>query len=80
MEAEFIEKYDKLSDMKPGDVAVSKDRTKFFVCGWHRDKLMDKGVPAILDVNNLHDQYSDKRDMSQPIKILDRGDRFVFSR
>lgn len=78
MDAEFTEKYDKLSDMRPGDTAISKDREKFFVCGYHRDKLMDKAVFVILDVNRLHDQYTDKRDMSQPIKILKRGDKFNF--
>lgn len=26
MDAEFIEKYDKLSDMKSGDTAISKDQ------------------------------------------------------
>lgn len=80
MEAQFIEKYAKLSDMKPGDVAVSKDRTKFFVCGLHHDKLMKKNIPVILDVNELYNQYTDKRDMNHPVRILVKGDKFVFEK
>ena len=77
MNTEFIEKYDKLSDMKPGQVAISKDREKFFVCGWGCPQGSAKPVHIILDMNNLHNQYPDKRDMSQEIKILVQGDKFV---
>ncbi len=77
MNIEFIEKYDQLSDMKEGDTATSKDRTKFFVCGHHYDTLRKMNVKVILDLNNLFDQYTDKRSMSQPVKILGRGDRFI---
>ena len=77
MNIEFIEKYVKLSDMKPGDTATSKDRNSFFVCGHHYDSLKRQNVPVILDLNNLHDQYTDNRDLSEPIKILKSGDQFV---
>lgn len=76
MNVEFIEKYNKLSDMKPGDTATSKDRESFFVCGHHYDHVKKHNVTVILDLNNLHDQYSDDRDLSQPVKILDSGDQF----
>jgi len=79
MNVEFIEKYTKLSDMVPGDTATSKDRTKFFVCGHHYDTLKNKNVLIILDLNNLYDQYSENRDMDQPVKILKAGDKFACS-
>ena len=78
MEAEFIEKYDKLSDMGLGDIAVSKDRSCFFVCG--RIATEDKKDKVIiLDLNNLWGRY-DNWDMEQPIKILKSGDKFVFKK
>lgn len=77
MDAEFVEKYDKLSDMKAGQSAVSKDREKFFVCGYVYDTLKKQNVATILEVNNLRDQYSENRDMTQPVKILKSGDKFV---
>jgi hypothetical protein len=80
MNVDFIEKYDKLSDMKEGDTATSQDRKSFFVCGHHYDKLKKQNARIILDLNNLYDQYTEKRDMNQPIKILESGDRFVCSR
>lgn len=80
MNVEFIEKYVKLSDMKEGDTATSKDRSSFFVCGYHYDTLKKQNVRIILDLNNLHDQYTEKRDMNQPVKILKSGDKFVCSR
>ena len=77
MHVDFVEKYVPLSAMKPGDTATSKDRESFFVCGHHYDTLKKQNVTIILDVNNLHDQYTEKRDMSQPVKILKLGDKFV---
>lgn len=80
MDVEFIEKYDKLSDMREGDVATSKDRTSFFVCGYHYDTLKKQNVRIILDLNGLFNQYTENRDMNQPIKILKGGDGFVCKR
>lgn len=77
MNVEFIEKYVKLSDMKPGDTATSKDRESFFACGHYYDALKKQNVKIILDLNHLTDQYTEKRDMNQPIKILKAGDKFV---
>lgn len=80
MNVEFIEKYDKLSDMGEGDTATSKDRKSFFVCGHHYDTLKKQNVRVILDLNNLFDQYTEKRDMNQPVKILKSGDKFLCAR
>ncbi|PCJ11107.1 MAG: hypothetical protein COB04_19580 [Gammaproteobacteria bacterium] len=77
MDVEFIEKYQKLSEMKEGDTATSKNRASFFVCGYHYDTIKNENVKVILDLNFLHDQYSEKRDMSQLVKILQSGDKFV---
>jgi len=77
LNAEFIEKYVKLSEMKAGDTAISKDRERFFVCGHHYNFLKKGNELSILELNDLSDQYSDKRDMSQPVLILKRGDQFV---
>lgn len=77
MNVNFIEKYDKLSDMTVGDTATSKDRKNFFVCGYHYDILKKQNVRVIMDLNHLHDQYSEDRDMNQPVKILKGGDQFV---
>lgn len=77
MKAEFKEAYNKLSDMKPGDIAVSKDRETFFVCGWRHSANLNDNVSVILEVNQINNQYPDKRDMSQPVRILQYGDKFV---
>ena len=53
MNVEFIEKYSKLSDMKAGDTATSKDRESFFACGYHYDRLKKQNVLVIFDLNNL---------------------------
>ncbi|GEM_PF-6873305 len=77
MDVEFIEKYEKLSDMKPGDTATSKDRKSFFVCGLQYDTLKKQNVKVILDLNNLCDQYTERRNMNQPVQILKSGDKFL---
>jgi hypothetical protein len=79
MNVTFIERYVKLSDMKAGDTATSADRKSFFVCGHHYDKLQKQNVKIILDVNHLTNQYSEVRDMNQPVKILKEGDKFSCS-
>jgi len=80
MNVEFIEKYQPLSEMKEGDTATSKDRESFFVCGYHYDTLKKQNVKVIMDLNHLSNQYSEKRDMNQPVKILKPGDKFVCKR
>jgi len=80
MKVVFQEQYNRLSDMVAGDCAVSADRSKFFVCGYHVDALEKTCVLTILDVRNLRDQYVEKRDMSQPVKILKSGDEFTCKR
>lgn len=77
MKVEFVEKYAKLSDMKAGDTAVSKDRNEFFVCGYHYDTTRKCNVLVILNVNDLSNQYVDTVNISQAVKILEAGDTFV---
>ena len=79
MDAEFIEKYGRLSEMRSGDMAISKDRSQVFVCGtWSPDK--DKGNQlVVLDLKRLSYQYSYDRDMTQLVKILQRGDQIVIT-
>ena len=77
MEVQFVEKYKKLSDMEEGQVAVSKNREEFFVCGHHYCKTLKLNKKIILNVNKLWNQYTEKIDMDQPVKILTSGDKFV---
>ncbi|PHR58768.1 MAG: hypothetical protein COA47_10205 [Robiginitomaculum sp.] len=77
MHTEFQEKYTRLGDMVPGDIAVSKDRKCFFVCSYHYNFLKKGNEYAITDVNNLYNQSPDNRDMNQPVKILKQGDKFT---
>jgi hypothetical protein len=76
----FVETYDKLSDMNAGETATSKDRESFFVCGYYYDEAQKQNVKVILDLNNLYDQYTERRNMSQPVKILKAGDKFICQR
>lgn len=77
MEVTFVEKYNKLSDMEEGQVAVSKNREEFFVCGHHYCKTLKCNKKIILNVNKLWDQCTEKIDMEQPVKILKSGDKFI---
>lgn len=76
MEAQYIECYDKLSSMKPGDIAVSRDRESIFICGHHYNKLKKDDEKVILNLNKLYDQYSDSWNLDQPIRKLKKGDVF----
>ena len=80
MNVNFIESYVKLSEMRAGHTATSKDRTSFFVCGYHYDTLKKQNVLVTLDLNNLLDQYTENRNLDQPVKILQTGDKFICSR
>lgn len=80
MIVEFVEKYVPLSAMEAGDTATSKDRTSFFICGYYYDPVLKNNVKVIHDVNDLTNQYTEKRDLSQPIKILKGGDKFICRR
>ena len=77
MKVEFIEKYTKLSDLKPGQVAVSKNRNRFFVCGHYFCNFKKENISVVLDINALHDQYPDRWDMDQLVKVLDYDDAFL---
>jgi len=80
MEVEFKESYTKLSDMKPGDCAVSKDRKKFFVCGFNWDEVSQQKYVVILEMGNLEDYNIADRDEDQPVTFLKPGDRFECKR
>lgn len=77
MECQFIETYTKLGDMEEGEVAVSKNREEFFVCGHHYCTTLKLNKKVILNINKLWDQYTEKIDMEQPVKILKSGDKFI---
>lgn len=77
MKTVFHELYTKLGDMKPGEIAVSKDREKFFVCSYHYNTLKKCNEVAIADMNDLTNQYTDRRDINQPVSILKSGDKFT---
>lgn len=80
MEAHYIESYDKLSELKPGQLAVSKDRESLYLCTWAPAKgdIKDSYL-AIIDLNNPTDQYIYNLNLEQPVKILSRGDKFVMT-
>jgi len=77
MEVLFVEKYTKLRDIKEGQVAVSKGRGEFFVCGHHYCLDSKENKKVILNVNHLWNQYTEQMDLDQLVKILERGDKFV---
>jgi len=77
MEVQFVEKYKKLCDIEEGQVAVSKDRKEFFVCGHHYCTTLKLNKKVILNVNKLFDQYTETVDLEQLVKILKSGDKFV---
>ena len=77
MEVQFVEKYNKLSDIEEGQTAVSKDRKEFFVCGHHYCTTLKLNKKVILNVNRLFNQYTEDIDLDQPVKILKHGDKFV---
>lgn len=77
MKAQFVERYDSLEDLKFGEIGVSKDRSRIFVCGYLLNKKDNIFEKAILELNNLGNQYLDKVDMKQPIKKLQTGDKLL---
>lgn len=79
MKSTFTEAYQTLDDMAPGDVAVSKDRTKVYICGNHYDPVSKVTQRTILDMNDLYYE-SGQRDMTAKVKILMLGDKFDFEK
>lgn len=47
------------------------------MCGYQYDTEKKKNIKIILDLNHLSYQYTDRIDMSQPIKFLRKGDKFI---
>ena len=79
MKSTFIENYQTLDDMKPGDIAVSKDRAHVYVCGHHYDDETKVTRRTILDLNDLYYE-SGARDLTAKVKILLPGDKFDFEK
>jgi hypothetical protein len=79
LKSTFIESYQTLKDLKPGDVAVSKDRAHVYICGNHYDPATRVSSHTILDLNDLSYE-SGERDLSTKIKILKLGDKFNFEK
>lgn len=81
MKSKFIEKYDKLKDMNIGDVAVSSDRERLFICAYglacYADGAVKRTEKVIIDLNNLHEQYLDNK-LNLDIRGLEKGDKFIF--
>jgi hypothetical protein len=77
MEVEVIEKYDKLRDLRPGQMAVSKDRQKVFACA----HVMIRGnpMPQVFELTDLRSQYPDKIDKEQPVRVLGEGERILIT-
>ena len=65
------------AELRPGEVAVSKDRKRTYLCCWVPDQSRNDCYPAIIDLANPTDQYIHKTDLDQPVKIIPIGDRFV---
>jgi hypothetical protein len=80
MKSQFIEMYQTLDNMKPGDIAVSKDRTSVYVCGIHFDPLTKESQRTILDMNDLYYNSAGGRDLTAKVKILVAGDKFNFEK
>ena len=80
MKSHFVEKYDKLRGLRPGQLAVSQDRENLYLCVWvpAEDGKKDS-YKAIIDLNNPTDQYIYNLIFDQPVKILATGDKFVMT-
>ncbi len=79
MKSTFIESYQTLGDMRPGDVAVSKDRAHVYICGNHYDPVSKVTQITILDLNDLYYE-SGARDKSTKVQMLQSGDKFDFEK
>lgn len=77
MDAEYIERYIKLRDINIGDIAVSKDRKHLFARCRFRSEFSVKD--GIVDLKKISDQYVDRIDMEQPVKVIQNGDKFVLT-
>jgi hypothetical protein len=79
MKAEYLERYDELNTLRPGDVAVSKDRGKLFLCLWVPNADGTDCHVAIVDLDNPCHQYVHKLDLNQPVRKLAIGDKFLIT-
>lgn len=70
MHVRFIERVIKLSDMKPGQFAVSRNRQTVFACGNVWNKTAQRNEQVIMNLTDLSSQYSDKTDMGQAVTLI----------
>jgi hypothetical protein len=77
MKAQLKEKYSRLSDMNPGEVAVTADRKSVFICTYIWNKDTGTNNVGFVNLNYPADQYTDKLDLTQPVRICVQGDEFV---
>jgi hypothetical protein len=76
--AEFLERCNKLSDMKPGDVAVTIDRERLLVCAYANDAHSNDFI--VIDLKNLQDQYlHESLSPKTRIRFLVEGDQYVIT-
>lgn len=73
--AEFVEKHDRISDMRPGDIAVSLDRKRLFVCAYLPDK--NSNAYTFFDLKKLDDWYLHRVTPDTPLRLLAKGDKFI---
>jgi len=77
MEIEFIEKYEVLKDLEPGEIAVSKDRQSLFLCARVNEKEFD--LVTFINLSRLYMQSHEEGDINQPVRKLKKGDKFVIT-
>ncbi len=80
MKAEFLEKYETLGSLLCGDLAVSKDRSKLFLCLWIPNADMSDCYKGVIELTDPHNQYIHKLEMEQPVRKLVRGDKYLIER
>jgi len=76
MTVEILEHTIPLSEMKPGQCAVSRDRKQLFACGYAH--INGENHAVVFELNKLDNQYTDKRDKHIRVIPLRVGDKFYF--
>ena len=80
MKFRFEEEYQRVVDMKPGDVAISVDREVIYICAWVPNTAKTDCHKAVIKLSKLTDQYVHKLDYTESVKILNPGDKFYFEK
>lgn len=79
MNAEYQERYNKLSELRPGQIAVSKDRKSIFLCGRGKTASGWNSDLTVLDLNSMETEHAGQFDMDQPVRKLKKGDKFTIT-